>query len=360
MRKTGIRQLCRRGLRPLRVTSPVSIESSHCTCVSRVTRDAAASVEPAAGACLSAPLISSVVVTPLQTPLLCSRRFFWNPFVSNTTGTASATRDSDEKHAKMLKKAHRDADLENEQLLSACLDLLKVCSGNAVGSATSNMLDRPACDCIWALVDVFLHDHRRVPAEQFSLVYTALCLPAAQEHRQVQRSLLVILRSVIPETLYRVFESVNLFVLHDDEPSRCQRDTLMKFMRAQLGDLHVPDGLAEEEVLSVYVEDMKAMFPSLVTCPAWHAVERDAVTIALKAKLFAVLSRLCAELDEGRTGKIKLVDLRLTAERVLGEDQAALLLEGAQADQNGSIAYPHLVALLTRPPPKELTHAKFK
>ncbi|KAG5504009.1 hypothetical protein GH5_04869 [Leishmania sp. Ghana 2012 LV757] len=301
------------------------------------------------------PLTSSHTSASLSSLFLCPRRFFWNPFASGVTGSASVTRDAveqqnAEQHRRMVEKAHHDAHLENEQLLGACLDLLEVCSGNAVGSTPSGTLDALARDRICILVKIILHDRYCSPAEQFDRVYAALCLPAAQERRQVQRCLMVVLRSVVPETLYRVFESVNLLVLHDDARSLRQREVLMQFMHAQLGELRVPDGLTEEEVLSVYVEDMKSMFPALATCPAWDVVELDATTIALKAKLFALLSRLCAEFDKDKTGKVKLADLRSTAERALGKDQSSYLLQGAQADKDGKIAYAQLAALLTRPP----------
>ncbi|CBZ27442.1 conserved hypothetical protein [Leishmania mexicana MHOM/GT/2001/U1103] len=348
MKTTVTRQLCSRGWRLSLGSSALPAHLSHWNGLSRTMT----------GAALAAPEARARTTTSLTCPIVCLRRFFWNPFASGTRATASAMRDSAqhrhaEQHATIAEKAHRDADLENEQLLDACLDLLDICSGNAAGSAPSSALDGLARDRIWELVEVLLHDHHRTPAEQFDLVYTALCMPAAQDHRQVQRSLLVVLRSIVPETLYRVFESVDLFVLRDDAQSLHQRDVLMKFAHAQLGDLHVPDGLAEEEVLSLYVDDMRAAFPVLVTCPAWQVLEREATTIALKSKLFALLSRLCAEFDEERTGKVKLADLRSTAERVLGTDQASCLLEGAQADKDGKIAYAQLVALLSRPPPKK-------
>ncbi|KPI86035.1 hypothetical protein ABL78_4904 [Leptomonas seymouri] len=286
-----------------------------------------------------------------------ARRSFWNPFASFTkTGPSSldaiAQRNAAQ-HAKIIGEAHRDADMQNELLLGACLDLLEMCGGNASGSVPSDKLDQLSRDSIWALVDVMLHDHRRSPAEQFDLVYTALCLPAAQEVQEVKRCLIVVLHTVLPEALYRVFESVNLYVVHDDEQSLERRRVLLRFVHALLGDLRPPQGLEEEEVLAVYLDDVKLMFPVLATCPAWAVVEKDAAAIALKAKLFALLGRLCAEFDENRSGKVKLDDLRSTAQRVLGEEQAAQLLEGAQPDKDGQIAYPQLAALLTRPPPKQ-------
>lgn len=291
--------------------------------------------------------------------LTAPRRAIWNPFAAWSQGSPDTLAAADSvaqrnaaQHAKIVEQAHRDADQHSEQLLGACLDLLELCGGTADGAAPSDVLDSMERDRIWTLVDVILHNHRSAPAEQFDLVYMALCLPAAQGHRQVQRNLLVVLHSIIPESLYRVFESVDLWVVHDDEQSMHQRDALLKFMHAQLGELHVPEGLTEAEVLSVYADDMKTLFPALTTCPAWHAVERDATTIALKAKLFALLGRLCAEFDEDHSGKVRLTDLRATADRVLGKEQAAQLLEGAPADKDGKIAYPQLAALLTRPPPK--------
>ncbi|GET88953.1 hypothetical protein, conserved [Leishmania tarentolae] len=358
MKATVTRRLCNCGLRPPRVSSALPAHTSHWNGLSHTMTGAASNTAPAAGVRTTAPLTSSHVFASYPSHLVCFRRFFWNPFASGAASNASETHDSvlrqnAEQHTAVVEKARRDADLENEQLLGACLDLLDMCRGNAAGSAPSNTLDELARNCIWELVDVLLHDHHRSPAEQFDLVYTALCLPAAQDHRQVQRCLLVVLRSVVPETLYRVFESVDLFVLRDDAQSVHQRGVLMRFAHAQLGDIHVPASLVEEEVISVYVDDMKAAFPVLTTCPAWQVVEQNATMTALKSKLFALLGRLCAEFDKEKTGKVKLADLRSTADRVLGTHQASSLLEGAQADKDGKIAYAQLVALLSRPPQKK-------
>jgi hypothetical protein len=292
------------------------------------------------------------------------RRGFWNPFASFTKTDANAAAPSSsasldpvaqrnaQHHAKIVEEAHRDANKQNEQLLDACLDLLEMCGGSAAGLPPSDKLDHLSRDSIWTLVDVMLHDHRRSLAEQFDLVYAALCLPVAQEHRDVQRCLIVVLHTVLPENLFRVFESVNLYVVQDDAQSLQQREALLRLVHALLGDLRVPKGLQDEEVLAVYIDDVKTMFPALTTCPAWTAVEEDAANIALRAKLFALLGRLCAEFDDDKSGKVKLEDLRSTARRVLGEEQATQLLEGAQPDKEGKIAYPQLAALLTRPPPK--------
>ncbi|KPA79159.1 putative mitochondrial hypothetical protein [Leptomonas pyrrhocoris] len=292
----------------------------------------------------------------LSYPLSHARRHFWNPFASFTKNDPPALDPAEQRnadqHAKIVTEAHRDADKQNELLLGACLDLLEMCGGSAAGAPPSDKLDETARDSIWTLVDVMLHDHRRTLAEQFDLVYAALCLPAAQECRDVQRCLLVVLHTVLPEALYRVFESVNLYVVNDDAQSQEQREALLRFVHAMLGDLRAPPNLEDEEVLAVYFDDVTAMFPALAACPAWGELEKDASVIALRAKLFALLGRLCAEFDKDKSGKVKLDDLRSTARRVLGEEQATQLLEGARPDKNGKIAYPQLAALLTRPPPK--------
>ncbi|KAG5477767.1 hypothetical protein LSCM1_05065 [Leishmania martiniquensis] len=358
MAATVKRQLSGCGWRLSRGACAPPAGSLHWGGLSHTTAGAASS---AAGARAVVPPASSRGFASPSSLLLCPRRFLWNPFASGATNSVSAAHNTEkqrnaERHEQLAGNAPHSADLE--QLSDACLDLLKACSGNAVGSPVPDTLDELARDRILILVRVLLHEHHRPPAEQFDLVYAALCLPAVQRRRQVQRCLFVVLRSVVPEALYRVFESVDLVVAQADERSLRQRDVLRTFTHAQLGELQVPGGLAAEEVLSVYAEDMKAMFPALVSCPAWQVMERDAVTIALKAKLFALLGHLCAEFDEDKTGKVRLADLRSTAERALGKEQASRLLHGAQADKDGMIAYAQLAALLTRPPQRKSVTAE--
>ncbi|KEG10561.1 hypothetical protein DQ04_03571040 [Trypanosoma grayi] len=73
----------------------------------------------------------------------------------------------------------------------------------------------------------------------------------------------------------------------------------------------------------------------------------------MRARLYALLSRLCAEFDQANTGRVDLDELRVTVQRVLGPEQACLLLDGAQPDKDGKIRYTQLTSLLTRPPPRQ-------
>lgn len=327
-------------------------------------------------AATTASAVSHVVTTATATPVWSSppasalnnpRRWLWNPFSafaqkSGSGGAAAASgRDSPStatasanatQHTRIIEKAHREATLHNERLVDACLELLDLCGGTNTGDAPSTRIDAPSREQVWAVVDVLLHQHRCRPSEQFDCVYFALCTSAARENRQVQRCLFILLDSVLPEALYRVFESVNLIVVGEDEQSMQRRDVLLQFMHAMLGDLKAPVEVEEEEVMMVYLDDVATAFPLLVSSPAWKAVAQDATSIALKAKLFALLGQLCAEFDKDGTGKVRLVELQETAERVLGKQQAALLLDGAPVDANGMIVYPQLAALLTRPPPR--------
>ncbi|EKF39465.1 hypothetical protein MOQ_000304 [Trypanosoma cruzi marinkellei] len=291
----------------------------------------------------------------------CSRRYFWNPFATQSGGNETAAPPSKNtvQHQRIVEKAHRDASLHNERLLDACLDLLALCGGGGGASGAKMMdshdgctsIDADAIDVIAAVVESTLHDFCKTPSEQFDLVYAALCLPIATSNRQVNRCLMVILEAFLPELLFRMFEGEDLIVVGPDGASR--REALFRFVHALLGRAEVPDGVESEEVVLVYLDDVRAMFPSLRNNPAFLELEANATSIAMKARLFALLSQLCVEFDKAGTGKVDLAELQATANRVLGEKKARMLLDGAQPDKDGKIRYTQLTSLLTRPPPRQ-------
>lgn len=274
-----------------------------------------------------------------------SVRCFWGPFLGQKQETVKEKNAA--QHARIVQKAHRNASLHNERLLDACLDLLSFCGSSDLLHVDDN--DGSTRDIIAAVVETTLHDLRKNPAEQFDLVYTALCLPLAVTNRQVHHCLMVILEAFLPEALFRVFESENLIVLGPEGAAR--RDVLIRFVHALLGCAEVPDGVESEELLFVYMDDVIVAFPSLRNNPAFVELEANATTIAMKARLYTLLSQLCAEFDKEGTGKVSFVELMATARQVLGEDKAHMLLEGAQPDKDGNICYAQLTSLLTRPPP---------
>ncbi|RNF07574.1 hypothetical protein TraAM80_03257 [Trypanosoma rangeli] len=272
-----------------------------------------------------------------------SKRCFWNFFSTRGGGNEAAAQTANAvQHQSIVDKAHRDASLHNERLLDACLDLLALCRGEGT--------DRGSTDAVTAVVEATLHDVRKTPSEQFDLVYAALCLPIATTNRQVYRCLMVVLEAFLPEVLFRIFESEDLIVVGPDGASR--RSALLRFVHALLGQANVPDGVENEEVVLVYLDDVSALFPSLRRNPAFLELEANATCIAMKARLFALLSQLCAEFDTAGTGKVDLAELQATSQRVLGEVKARMLLDGAQPDKDGKIRYTQLTSLLTRPPPR--------
>ncbi|RNF20838.1 uncharacterized protein Tco025E_03729 [Trypanosoma conorhini] len=287
----------------------------------------------------------------------CSRRCFWNPFATRGGGgsAAAAQPKNTVQHQRIVEKAHRDASLHNERLLDACLDLLALCGGGGEAGGAKLLdggggVDLASADAVAAVVEATLHDFRKTPSEQFDLVYAALCLPIATNNLQVHRCLMVVLEAFLPEVLFRIFESEDLVVVGPGGAAR--RDALLRLVHALLGQADVPAGVESEEVVLVYLDDVRAVFPSLRRNPAFLELEANATSIAMKARLFALLSQLCVEFDTAGTGKVDLAELQSTAQRVLGEEKARLLLDGAQPDKDGKIRYTQLTSLLTRPPPQ--------
>lgn len=309
------------------------------------------------------PLLSTPACTAPPLAACVSRPFFsgWNPF---STSKAKAATAVETQHARIVDKAHREASLLNERLVDASLELLDYLGttvaaekrGHAA-TTTDAAEEETAAEStvvIHDLVRVLLQEHTTPPTEVFDLTYRALCLPLVMEQRGLQRSLMVVLESVLPFQVYRVFEAVDLAVPGEGEAACAKRLVLVRFVRGMLGEIQIPagSGLEEEEVLLVYLDDVKHSFSSLATCPAFVELEQNATDIALRSRLFLLLGQLCAEFDAEKTGKVLLQDLRETAEKVFGKDKATLMLEGAQTDAEGKIAYTQLTALLTRPPPR--------
>ncbi|EAN79539.1 hypothetical protein, conserved [Trypanosoma brucei brucei TREU927] len=290
-----------------------------------------------------------------------SKRLLWNPFTPSQTegGAASASTsgtsgNSDFANQHIAAKVHRDAMLHNERLFDACLELLSLCGASAsacpAGGSPRAEMDAESTDAIMAVVHDTLQGTCKTPADQFNIVYKALCLPTVANNRQLQRSLLVVLEAVLPEALFRVFESADLFVVGPDNAK--SREALVLFVRALLGVVEVPEGVEREEVVFVYLDDVRTAFPSLRTNAAFVELEKNTTAIALRAKLFDLISQLCAEFDPEGSGRINLRELQQVAERVLGPEQAQLLLEGTCADKNGKIRYMQLASLLLRAPPR--------
>nr|CCC53114.1 conserved hypothetical protein [Trypanosoma vivax Y486] len=290
--------------------------------------------------------------------LAFARRFFWNPFsTSDADGKRLHMEKSEsavEQHEGIVLKAQRDAMLHNERLLDACLELLSLCrpveDARGKPAPSGGSLDMETVNIVTAVVGVTLHDTHKTPAEQFDLIYAALCMPSVANNIELKRCLMVVLEALLPEALFRVFEGTNLSVVGPD--GKRQREVLSLFVHTLLGTVEVPDGVEREELVLTYLDDVRNAFPALRGSQAFTELERNATRIAMRAKLYVLLSQLCAEFDREGTGKVNLCELQETAERVLGKEQAVLLLDGARPDAEGKIRYTQLTALLTRPPPR--------
>lgn len=258
-----------------------------------------------------------------------------------------------------------------DRLLDTCVKILEMCGGYADGRPPLKEIDNASRDVLFDLVDAVLHDYNKSPAEQFDLLYAALCLPAAQKYAFLRTPLLTIMECVVPQPFYQYLRGVDVFLPDYDEESIIRRESLLRFGRVLLGDLEFlqqvgqvegEEGkentkksgsssfLSEEVVVELIVEDFKKCFPNAIRVPAFEVLEKNALTIALQSKLYALLGRLCMELDPERSGRIALKDLEDTARRVLGKEKARSLLESSEkvVDAEGKLRYRQLCALLSR------------
>ncbi|CCW66020.1 unnamed protein product [Phytomonas sp. Hart1] len=244
----------------------------------------------------------------------------------------------------------------NERLAGACLDLLQRCgrAGKDKGEGDPP-IDFTSTEGLSKVMDMLLRESYHTPADQFDIVYDALCSPLARDDIQVRQMLMIVLESITPIHIYHLFESEDLIrpVVDqlDEAAGAARRLSLQKYIHFLLGKGEVPDGLTTEEVLRAYTEDFKEAFPITALSSAFVKLETHAMRIATQAKLIKLLMELCAAFDKERSGKVKLAEVQHTAEEVLGKEKASQLLAGAPTDMDGNLSYAHLTALLTRPPP---------
>ncbi|CCW62550.1 unnamed protein product [Phytomonas sp. EM1] len=291
------------------------------------------------------------------------RHFTWKiPFISSsssntTTSSApcSSCRPSNETTTSQRFSA-KETDLKSkfmdERLAGACLDLLKLCGNSGSVWRARKPLDRASKERLWKVTDMLLHESQLTPADQFDIVYDALCCPAARKEMQMRRILMVVLESVLPMDVFRLFEAEDLILpevpdVHDAK-NVALRSMLRRFIHSFLGELDAPDGLTKEEVLRAYTEDFKHAFPTAALSPAFVELEKKAMRIAMRAKLIKLLMDLYAAFDTQRTGKVKLIELRHTVEQVMGKEKARQLLEDIPTDSEGNLAYAQFTWLLAR------------
>lgn len=326
---------------------------------------------------------SSLSSSSLHGVQWCSRRcLFGGVFSSKKTEETTTTTAA----APAGKSPLREEALEpvQDRLLDACIKILEMCSGGADGRPPLKEIDSASREIYFDLVDAVLHDYTKTPAQQFDLLYSALCLPAAQEYQFVKRLLLVVMEAITPAPIAQLMLSVDLTLPDYDEESVIRRSVLLRFMRALMGGLAeeaesdeirfsgrgdaetldgegadgasngstsggfaLPKGVSEEEALMVFLDDFRRAFPQVQRSPAFAVVEQHALNIALRSKLYTLLGRLCVEMDRERTGKVRLSELQEMANRVLGKEQAMELLKGAVPDAEGKLRYAQLCAILT-------------
>lgn len=328
---------------------------------------------------------SSAVVIPYRC-FSFGNLFSSNKDTSSTPAPAPPTATTTSSPSSSLLREDAIEPLE-DRLLATCVNILEMCGGYADGRPPLKELDNVSRNVLFDLVDAVLHDYNKTPAEQFDLVYAALCLPSAQKYAFLRTPLLTIMECVTPAPLFQFLRGVDVFLPDFDEESIIRRKSLLRFARVLMGDLEFlqqvgqieekeelgkkeedmqgKDGkftknvtssssskISEEEVVRAIVEDFKKCFPSAIRVPAFEVLERNALHIALQSKLFALLGRLCMEMDPERTGKIAWKEIDAMARRVLRKEQAASLLDGSEkvVDSEGKIRYRQLCALLSRPP----------
>lgn len=275
-----------------------------------------------------------------------SRRAFWNPF-------------SKDKAAKAVSKLAADQVAQNEELVDASLEILKL-------SSSTDLADRESA-VLSDIVNTLFADVSKKPSEQFDLVFEALRMPGVRAIEGLRGHLYVVLCSILPHKLYVVFRDVGseLELLGTADPatstsspsssstaSSPEDDAVFKLRRFVfflLGDVSLFDESIAEIDLDAIIADLEAAIPCLTTCASYATLKASADSMVLTARLYSLIAELCAEFDTDKTGRISLDEFTQCLGRVVGEVEAKGMLASITPDAEGKIKYHHVSSLLTKP-----------
>jgi hypothetical protein len=196
--------------------------------------------------------------------------------------------------------------------------------------------------------------------DQFDTLFTAMCLPCSRRHAELSRVLFVVVDSVMPTPVADLLREgeVVLFSITEEEV----KSLFSAFVHAILGDPveNLPNtrftpldrGMDESQrtPLAMLVSQVAVAIPTLQQMKSFCVIERDAEDIALRARLFALISQLCKAFDTEGTGLIQMSELSASLRNILSsEEEVEELLGGITADSSGRIKYHQLCLMLTKP-----------
>ena len=195
--------------------------------------------------------------------------------------------------------------------------------------------------------------------EQFDTLFVALTLPASRNCSELSRVLLVVVDSVMPTPVAELLREGQGIVCGITEES-C-RALFVDFIHAMLGEevaveisnplFPVSDDVADKcSAVSVLLRQVVVAVPGLDGLASFATLKQDAENIALRARLFALISQLCKAFDTEGTGLIQVSDLTDSLRNILAsEGEVDELLQGVTPDEHGRIRYHQLCLMLTKP-----------
>jgi hypothetical protein len=271
-----------------------------------------------------------------------SRRTFWNPF-------------SKDRASKAVSKLAADQVAQNEELVDASLEILKLSSSTELADDETAVLSD--------IVDTLFSDVSKKPAEQFDLVFQALRMPGVRAIEGLRGHLYVVLCSILPHKLYVVFRDVGeeLELLEDGSGKDTQQEQsllgpnknavfqLRRFVYFLLGDVSLFDESVAEIDLDAIIAELEAAVPCLTAAPSYATLKASADSMVLTARLYSLIAELCAEFDTDKSGRISLEEFAECLGRVVGEADAKVMLSSITPDKEGKIKYHHVSSLLTKP-----------
>lgn len=259
-------------------------------------------------------------------------RAFWNPFATTEQKRVSEA----------VSKIAADHVAQNEKLVDASLEILN-CS-------SSLEMSPEEYECVNQVVNMLFQDFSMKPAHQFDLVFAAMRLPAVQSAGDsLVEPFFVVLESILPDKLFAVFVEVKELTRLQEPRQVFLVRRLVHFLLGDL-DLFIEEGadgdIEVDDVFTSFAVDV----PVVACAQSFTTLKASASEMVLKARLFSLLSDVCASFDPHKTGKIPLQEFKDSLVRVMGPEEAKLLLDGVQPDAQGLVRYHQVTSMLTKPP----------
>jgi hypothetical protein len=217
----------------------------------------------------------------------------------------------------------------NQELVDAGLALLESSSEMELDAAEEAAL---------TLATELLFKETLVPfTEQFKIVTAVLDHPRLRENPRIRDAVRVIIDTIVPKPIFEAWTVVDRDQLTEEE-----NKVFLDFI------VIVLKGEAEEEAFISALKALQTEVPWLFKLEKWLDVLRKLKETMMQCRLSYLILETCRAFDEEGTGKVKLAELQEALSKVIGPEGAKSMLEGAEAEDDGTVFYPQLARILMK------------